>query len=772
MRNEQDLREQLEFLLNKDNKTVDYGMILDLASKLSEYDEKNVRFSVDGNLVKRLGEQLVAKKTTALSELIKNAYDAEAENVDVIFDNTESPGGTIIIKDDGNGMTKEALIKGFMTISTSDKEENPVSNRYERPRAGRKGIGRFSAQKIGEKLRIITRTDSSKPFLVIDIDWSAYKAKSNLLVVANSIIESDDDFGFEKGTQLVISGTRESWRENNLSTTFKYISSVIKVMPKTLDSGIVDPGFNVIFYSRIALSGEILPIKSDETELWSEADAVINAYINDEGKVSVSIKGIKINSIEENYELPEVKSSSLQQAKFKLNAHYFSLARGTKRSHVQTYLRDNGGIRLYRNGFSVAPYGSRSNDWLGLDDSSRRRLILGPHANTNFIGSVEIVDTEGTRFEETSSREGLIENECFEELQHSLYEVIRSAVNIITSARGRKVTSSQQNYIAPEKTLEEKIQINLAKIQTSLAGITQTAVEEFVDENLDLFDDKKIENTAVVPLNTDAQIIINEQIELVKELADEKNMYRILASSGLAIAEFTHEIQLYLNGLMLNGKQLKRYVKSNERALRSASEIDSNINMLVSYTDFFTETIRSNSQRTKNVLELRDVFNMFFNAMNPTIKRRAYKVDLTFEGDDFWVKPMHISELSSILMNLFTNACKAIARSGQPKGMLKIAIISTDTDHIIRFEDNGDGIPKENWGRVFNALFTTDLSQGPFATEREQMRGMGLGLTITNDIISEVDGEISIVEASSGYRTCVQVVLPKANDNEVPEDVY
>lgn len=102
-----------------------------------------------------------------------------------------------------------------------------------------------------------------------------------------------------------------------------------------------------------------------------------------------------------------------------------------------------------------------------------------------------------------------------------------------------------------------------------------------------------------------------EQEIYIKELIDEKNMYRVLSSSGLAIGEFTHEIQLYLNALTLNGKQLRRVVSENDIALKSARKIESNIEMLVSYTDFFTDTIRNNSQRAKEVLEIREVSKTF-----------------------------------------------------------------------------------------------------------------------------------------------------------------
>lgn len=390
MSDEAALKKQLQSLISKE--VLDYGQVLKIASELSELDENNVRFSVDGNLVKHLGEQLVAKKTTALSELIKNSFDADSSQVNVIFHGTETPGGTITIIDNGNGMTKEALVKGFMKISTSDKEEHPLSPQFARPRAGRKGIGRFSAQKIGRKLTVVTRCSGEEPFKIVTIDWDQFKPNSNLTIISNSISEGHDDFGselfemqgFEKGTKLIIEGAREAWTSDNISTAFKYTSSVIKLVPKKLDSGVVDPGFKPIFFTRSSLNKEPTLIVNDETEFLSEAIASVKASINGEGQVSIHIEGINNLDMNESYILPDIKSDALMQSDFSLDVHYFPLMKGVRHSsHLQTYLRDNGGIKLYRNGFYVPPYGARHDDWLGLDDSSRRRLILPPHANTN-----------------------------------------------------------------------------------------------------------------------------------------------------------------------------------------------------------------------------------------------------------------------------------------------------------------------------------------------------------------------------------------------------
>ncbi|ENM5790791.1 sensor histidine kinase [Vibrio mimicus] len=767
-------KELLELINNSDDEKLEYGKILEVAAELSTYDEENARFSVDGNLVKRLGEQLVAKKTTALSELIKNCYDAEASKVEVIFENTDQPGGTITILDNGHGMTREALINGFMKISTSDKEDNPVSPNYERARAGRKGIGRFAAQKIGNYLKIITRASADEPYLVVDFDWQDYKSNSNLLSIGNKVSISEDDYGFEKGTKLVISGTKEVWSEANQSTAFKYTSSVIKNTPTKLKNGLVDPGFSPAFYTKLPISDELLPIASDNAEFLNKAIAHIEASITENGNVKVNIKGIENAKLDDEYVINEMKSEVLKSAGFKFNAHYFNFGIGTSK-YLFTYMDENSGIKLYRNGFYVAPYGNKYNDWLGLDDSVRRRKILPPHANANFIGGIDITDINGALFDETSGREGLIENNHFEELRNIAYELITSAVSRIASAQGKKVTASQKTgFRKKEPTIEEKIELSQSKLRATAEQIVNSTAK--VETNRDLFTNDTGENDDRPMVDPEITVALQEglieQEAYIKELIDEKNMYRVLSSSGLAIGEFTHEIQLYLNALTLNGKQLRRSVSDNEEALRSAQKIESNIEMLVSYTDFFTDTIRNNSQRAKEVLEIREVSKMFFDAMQPTLTRRAYELITDFDGDDFWTSPMHISELSSVFINLFTNACKAIVRANPPNGKIKVAVKTVDDSHIIRFEDNGDGIPKENWGKVFSALFTTELSKGAYATEAYQMRGMGLGLTITQSIVDGFDGDIAVVDPSEGFNTCIQVIIPKAREEEIPENVY
>ncbi len=133
-----------------------------------ENNINTISFTVDAGLIDRLGRELVGKAETAVSELIKNAYDADATRVEANFIDSQDIGGTLIIKDNGLGMNIEELRNGFMTISSADKIHNPISERYNRSRAGRKGIGRFATQRLGKTLTIITQKhDTQKAIKLI-----------------------------------------------------------------------------------------------------------------------------------------------------------------------------------------------------------------------------------------------------------------------------------------------------------------------------------------------------------------------------------------------------------------------------------------------------------------------------------------------------------------------------------------------------------------------------------------------------------------------------
>jgi signal transduction histidine kinase len=172
---------------------------------------KSVGFRADAAVVWRLGAELFTSSDQALVELIKNSYDADARRVDlkiqrptggsssglitenVVRSNREAvdglsddqayaPDGSIIIVDDGSGMTATDIERGWLTLSASVKAEQKLEGipPDRRVPLGDKGLGRLGAQRLGRKLRLRTRpmpTDGAPEFVEHDvtIDWGEFR---------------------------------------------------------------------------------------------------------------------------------------------------------------------------------------------------------------------------------------------------------------------------------------------------------------------------------------------------------------------------------------------------------------------------------------------------------------------------------------------------------------------------------------------------------------------------------------------------------------------
>lgn len=261
--------------------------------------------------------------------------------------------------------------------------------------------------------------------------------------------------------------------------------------------------------------------------------------------------------------------------------------------YLQAFLRENGGIRLFRNLFNVAPYGERFNDWLTLDESSRRRVILPPHSNTNFCGEVHI-DDQTSIFDETSAREGVIESTDFFNLTELTKNLVIKIASHVASVRGKKIKASQKGYVKP-KPLVERVQDDFIEVKKEATKLINAISDQELpvessteDENQTSF---KFDSTNSVPEPTVLLEKINAFDSTIKEFIYEQMMYRVLASIGLAISEFTHEIQLYLSNLKLASQDLKEFAVELPEIKSLSDDLERCVGMLDAYTDFFDGTI-------------------------------------------------------------------------------------------------------------------------------------------------------------------------------------
>lgn len=726
----------------------DWTLIEKLSSTVIDSKEDSLRFHVDAAHINKLGFELVGKQETALMELIKNAYDADATEVTVKFLEAEKEGGKLVIKDNGSGMNLETIKNAWMNISTDFKQENKISPEYGRVRAGRKGIGRFSVQRLGKKLVLVSSVKGESKAIKVIFNWDVdYVKGMNIRDVYASAQYIDKDTN-DHGTTLEIFDLREVWKDQNIKKVWNgvlLLQSPFKPVPTINNKSVFehDPGFETIINNETSKQKRIE--YSIDTMLLDHALAEITGEIDDKGNAKVRIVSNRLQLEEEHI----FDKKFLLTGKLFFQTKYFIytsdlMSGNTKKAGDLAY--EYGGIRIYRNGFRVLPYGERSDDWLKLDRDSARRTILAPVANTNFFGSVYL-DDRNVMFEETSNREGLLENEAFQELASFIHDSIFWAVLRVAAARNRKQTAGQKNFtsqlIQPKKPKE--IIDDLKESLINVANSKNTTPEEkaiLIEQKLDLASDEAGEY---------------EEHEEEKKLAaiQYEEMLRILASLGISLSIFGHEIKGAIDSLNASITLLKMILNSKEvdyEIMETTDSLQKSSDRIFNVGKYIGQITTHNSSRALKSLHVNAVIRDFMEQFNGHLQKKSIGLIMELSEDYIKTIPMHESELISVLLNFTTNSIKFLKKAKVNNPIIKITTQKNLTHVIIRYEDNGPGVSASDKNKIFDAFYTTSIDNDDLL----EGTGTGLGLKIVSDIASTYGGDVMLVTPSENFTCCFE----------------
>lgn len=763
-----------------------------LDQQLEEIDKDTVKFSVDAGIIDRLGRELVGRQETAVAELVKNAYDADATEVVLTFKDTDSAGGTLIIEDNGHGMDRNAIKNGFMRLSSTDKVHNPVSPKFNRKRAGRKGIGRFATQRLGAKLVIITQTLESITALRVVIDWNQYAIDTDIYLIVNEISEVPKEK--PQGTTLIIEPMREGWTHAEIQRVFRYVSDLLQpsyLSDRIKNSSVVfaskevkgESGFSVVCKKQ--LDDSIETISDIDKSFFNKAFAVFEGFVdaNGFGACFVESKSLQLKLLDNDIEISAANDTgTIEPYKLIKNIHfkayYYIYIReeyyegpgitvsNTELKRVNDFAQHSSGIRLYRNGFRVPPFGEVGDDWLTLD---KRRTSSGesnivPLGNKNLFGFVELIDEEGRLIEETSSREGLIRNEVFNELVDFLLKsLVACRQRVEQSVTFKEKKRKRQERLDSKKTADEeeklkKLKEYLKKQQDKAErNDNETGDSDNVNSDDDDFSAK------------DAEDVVDSLIDRLTEQINESSMLRVLASIGLSIGEFVHEIRQFSPIFQSEMAVLSKFVDTD--VLKdSVNGLSKNFEQFRTFAAYFDETIRNNAKRELKPIDIRDVVPDFLKIIQRTADKNQVEILTQYEGYDLFTCPMHPSEWASILFNLYSNANKATIKA-RVKAKILIQAKEEHNKIIFEFCDNGTGIEDNIKESIFTAFFTTSTPAGLNASQDEELIGSGLGLKIVSDIIESYEGEILVSNPPNGFKTCIRIELPKATDEQIKEQI-
>lgn len=735
--------------------------------KLLETD--SISFQAEGRLLQELGLRLVASPEVALVELIKNAYDADSPSCTVRLEQQQR---RLVVVDEGLGMSLDDFKTKWMRIATSSKTAEQTSKKYGRRLTGAKGIGRFAVRYLGDHLALKSIAFDPEydctTLLEAAFDWPRLDIARDISEISVDYSLSQVGDGTTTGTTLTITGLRSSadfTRAKDLRNAVLRIVSPLQGLDRgrfarTTTKSKKDPGFNVVLPGSgdagVDLATSVLG------HFWGRLTIDLQATVL---RFEVSLPGFKKpRSLRLNV------TNDISEG-FHADIRYFPRRAGVFRAkeingqEAWKWVRDNCGVKVVDHGFHIHPYGFQNDDWLLLDrDTShnerewrttiaRQHFPVSPLQKTNpsenpvlnlasnfqLVGAVFIETPRNLGGEDRTDlvpamdREGLLENEAFTQLAH----FVRAGVEFLAH--------------------EDKAELQRRELEAAKEA-ARTAREE-IQQAI-----RFIEDSPTLTRGDKARIITHyrrlaDRVDETEEYsAQARRSLLTMSLLGVVAGFMTHESKAAVHELEQAVTQLRKLTKKHPDFVDTAEDLSRRLQNFQGYLDYarlFVQNVRlPNQQELSAAGQVRYILNrfkVFADERNIDVKNEIRR--------DVMTPPLPVTVYSGILLNLYTNALKAViaAKDSLEKPKIVFRAWNDDTKHVVEVADNGIGIPPEMRKRVWEPLYTTTSDVGnPLGS------GMGLGLTLIKQVVTELGGSILLVSnPPPGFTTCFRIILSR-----------
>lgn len=694
----------------------------------------------DSTIAALLGEQNYTNKESAVLELVKNAYDAGATELKILFENN-----SIVFQDNGCGMSEFDIKNKWMHVGKSDKQYqiNDNDNKL-RIVSGSKGIGRFALARLGEKV-ILYSLQLNKQAVKWETDWNY------------SILE---EYNYLKlpGTKIIISGLRDKWTKTAICGLVSYLSKT----------------YNDDKMSIVILADNVTyPVKRffEKQTLGVNCKAIINFnfdankqilfthVVSDEFEKAAQLYVTKfdINNYDSILNIcDEFQSEKWDLTDIEMKEHltdlgsftgslYFNVAstRAEQEKFMYKYCTIpnpiNSGIILYRNAFSISAYEGKK-DWLFLGKRARKSPAAATHQTGSWrvrenqlSGKIEIDKARNKMLRDLSNRQGLDENKYYELfveiIQNSIKEFERYRQSIILAI-------NKKNKVIDQET-DKSISDSIAK---SFKNALNMSVENA----------KK--------LSTEVRDYKNETKDLLRGIKDIESRYKydvgilnVLATIGLKASSQAHEMKNDRNFVATVNENiieaLKRYnvwdflcaPEQTEKSYRNvphllekSGDIDKK---LLGFMDTMLQEIEKEQFKVKwqNLNEILEKEKQIWE------KDYAWlSIKFTLERDIVFFCSEDV--LRVIIDNLILNS----VQQNYEKNRLEISITVNlmDKGLIIRYSDNGRGLAQKYHSNPHKILEVHETTR---------KNGHGLGMWIVHNTIVALGGEVLNIGVGTGF---------------------
>lgn len=699
-------------------------------------------FTIMPRVLSHFGDELIRNEIIALTELAKNSYDANAGKcvISFYFDKKnplDYKPLKIVIEDNGDGMTKDDIINYWLTVGTDHKKRKLANNnRQKRIPLGEKGIGRFGVHKLGEKITVTTKTVNNTP-ISFTIDWA--KLEDAQSFEDFGVLIKDDGVSFKENSGLtyVIEEIKGEWTRKKLrdihraltalnikfskddcklpvnsrinelikfndekdSTSDQFIVQVKSQGNKSVFVGL--KGFDEIkgsacYECDILLSGsEIVefqyrfhPIgllsKKFEPRLIepsqiTEQERTLQRK-KDKHELAETYKGL----FKKDCVLVDLSQEEIGDVYIKLFA--FEKSPAVKKAaglgrDVDEYLKENGGIRIYRDGVRVYDYGEKGNDWLELNSTGD---IGNKLRNEHVVGYVFLNRKQSKGLIEKTNREGFIENNAYLLLCYALKWAIK------------------HTFLLYRNRDKDKLSEYYTKASEPVIALLEGA-SAYIEKNIE---DEEQKN-----------ILYGYLDRVGKEYKSIVDMLYQSAGVGILSSSIVHEIEklikeIYLQIDATDFKMAKLLVARLEDTVERFS-------LLVKKTDIKKHTLG----------------DLYEHALRFTKLRLGnHSISASIDGDSSIKCSASINHATNVLLNIIDNSVYWINNTREQKKIIKLYMTDNFLDGYgtIIIADNGPG-------------FSSDPKYliKPFVSTKPYSVGSGLGLYIADELMSGMKGLLS-----------------------------
>jgi signal transduction histidine kinase len=751
------------------------------------------KFRVSSALKTIIGKELITNDFNAVFELVKNAFDANAKRVDIIFENLYSGDPRLVIKDDGKGMDKTDIIEKWLFVAYSAKKEGTEDYRdkiqTKRTYAGSKGIGRFSCDKLGCKLTLYSKKEIGESSIdKLEINWTAFEEDSKkefikIPVEYSTVTTIPVDKNFRKGTILIIEKFREGWDRDKL---LKLRHSLEKLINPNQEN---DPrGFSIYLTVKEELEND------KEKEDKGEPREVVNGKIENKIFEDLEIKTTKIDvvipddgktiktTLEDRgtliYDI--VEKNPCEGVLGNIRVSLFVLNRSAKMLFTKKmgiHAVEYGSVFLYKNGFRIYPFGEPGQDTLKIDHRKQQGTARF-FGTRDIIGRIEI-NGDNPIFQETSSRDGgLIRNTAYDALEAFFTEYVlkrleKFAIGVIKwgndgdlldheildpAEMKKKVSDIVYNLTMSENIidinynlklidiLQDRTEGSLKKILSSLQHLAEQSDSQVVAKEIRR---AQRQYNALIKAKEEAEKGEKEakkEAKAAREAVEQKETQNLFLKAAIPqdvkfLDNLCHSIGMYANSMhddirdiliALNSKVVDKEVIVD--AIKNISYHANTISSLAKFAsraNFRFECAKMNKDLILFIGE--HLLNVAAD-----IYKKEIRIHFTSKVSGKFVCEFRPIEITILLDNLISNSIKNKAKN------FAVDIISLTPEILkISFSDDGHGVHPSVKDSLFEEGITTT-------------KGSGLGLYHVKEILAGMKGKI---EHNIDYKEGAQFIV-------------